>query len=475
MFDIPTSPLRRAAAAALALIVLAGCSTADVAADDVTSGAATSDDAGAVVSTGSFGAVGTLDSETAHSIELEFDDDDYTAMLATYTSTGDKEWIEATITIDGETYEQVGIRLKGNSSLRAVGSNDDPATIPWLIKLDKFVDGQNHDGLTDLVVRSNSTETAINEAVALELLEAAGLASQDAISVAFSVNGGDAALRLVIEHPDDTWMSEEFGDDGALYKAESTGDYSYRGDDPDAYDDVFDQEAGDDNADLGPLIDFLQFVNESDDETFAAELDEWLDVDAFATYLAMQDLIGNFDDIDGPGNNSYLFYDTEAERFTVVAWDHNLAFGVQNVGDGGPGQMPGGGERPGMGDLPEPGDTPDMGDLPEPGNMPDGGDLPEPGGLPDMGDRPQRPGGDTGAGGGDPMGGSNVLVERFTAVDEWSRLVDERTTELRAALYDSGLATDIVATWTETVVSTGLVDQATADADAAQILAMVGS
>ena len=92
-----------------------------------------------------------------------------------------------------------------------------------------------------------------------------------------------------------------------------------------------------------------------------------------------------------------------------------------------------------------------------------------------MGDRPQRPGGDTGAGGGDPMGGSNVLVERFTAVDEWSRLVDERTTELRAALYDSGLATDIVATWTETVVSTGLVDQATADADAAQILAMVGS
>ncbi|MEZ5295251.1 MAG: CotH kinase family protein [Ilumatobacteraceae bacterium] len=428
--------VRRSAVVALvSLVALTGCGAAAV-------GGSVS--AGDDVAVSALGAVGSLDSSVAHTISVEFDEDDYAATLATYVSTGEKEWIEATVTIDGETYEQVGIRLKGNSSLRAVSADDDPATIPWLIRLDEYVDGQSHDGLTDLVVRSNSTDTSINEAVALELLEAAGLASQDAIAVAFSVNGGDTTLRLVIEHPDDTWMSEEFDDDGALYKAESTGDYSYRGDDADAYDDVFDQEAGDDNADLDPLIDFLQFLNESDDETFATELEEWLDVDAFATYLAMQDLIGNVDDIDGPGNNSYLYYDTATERFTVVAWDHNLAFGVENVGDGGgPGQMP-------------------------------GGDA-----MPDVGERPQRPegaldgNGGPGGGFGGPMSGTNVLVERFTAVAEWSRLVDDRTAELEAALYDSGVASEIVDTWAAIVVSTGLVDQATADADAAQILAMV--
>jgi spore coat protein CotH len=89
-------------------------------------------------------------------------------------------------------------------------------------------------------------------------------------------------------------------------KAESGGDYSYRGDDPAAYEDVFDQEAGEDNADLMPLIEFLEFLNESDDATFAAEIATRLDVDGFATYLAMQTLLDNFDDIDGPGNNSYL-------------------------------------------------------------------------------------------------------------------------------------------------------------------------
>ena len=35
---------------------------------------------------------------------------------------------------------------------------------------------------------------------------------------------------------------------------------------------MFDQEGGKDVADLTPLIEFLAFINESDDATFAAEL-----------------------------------------------------------------------------------------------------------------------------------------------------------------------------------------------------------
>ena len=59
---------------------------------------------------------------------------------------------------------------------------------------------------------------------------------------------------------------------------------------------------------------------------------EHLDLDAFATYLAFQDLISNADDINGRGNNSYLHYDVETDMFTVVNWDLNLAFGQANVG-----------------------------------------------------------------------------------------------------------------------------------------------
>jgi spore coat protein CotH len=415
------------------------------------------------------GAVGTLDSATTHSISLEFDDSDFDAMISTYTATGEKEWIDATVTIDGVTYEQAGIRLKGNSSLRSItgggppGMTDattdatteiadaeSPETLPWLIKLDKFVDGQSHEGLTELVVRSNSSSTSLNEAVALELLGLAGLASQDAIATGFSVNGSDPVLRLAIDNPEDEWMAEEFDATGALYKAEASGDYSYRGDDPEAYTEVFDQEAGKDNTDLTPLIEFLDFINNSDDETFEAELAERLDVDRFATYLAMQDLLGNFDDIDGPGNNSYLYYDTATGQFTVVPWDYNLAFD-QMPGGVGEGRM--GGGRPPTGDeRPTPPADLDLSEMP--GGLPPGdftvGDFPGPGG-------------------GGMMGGSNILVERFLEVDEWNELYQTRLDELQVSLIDSGLANNILEVWEEIVGATGLVDETTVTNEAVRI------
>ena len=280
------------------------------------------------------------DGSSVHAVTIDVDEDDFATMLATYQDSGEKEWLTADVTIDGQTISDAGIRLKGNSSLRGIDADADPAELPWLIDLDQFVDGQTLDGWEAFVVRSNTTETSLNEAVALTLLDEAGLASEDAVAITFSANDSDTTLRLMVQDLDNTWDDANFDSDGTLYKAESGGDYSYRGDDPESYEDVFDIEAGTD--DFEPLTDFLQWLDESSDEEFADELDEHLDVDAFATYLAFEDLIDNFDDIEGPGNNSFLRYDAETGLMTVVAWDHNLAFGATNGGGEGGGR--GGGE-----------------------------------------------------------------------------------------------------------------------------------
>ena len=62
-----------------------------------------------------------LFSEGVHEIELEFDQDDYDRMIESFQDDGTKEYLDATITIDGTTIEHVGIRLKGNSSLAGIG------------------------------------------------------------------------------------------------------------------------------------------------------------------------------------------------------------------------------------------------------------------------------------------------------------------------------------------------------------------
>jgi spore coat protein CotH len=385
-----------------------------------------------------------------HEFSVEVDEAEYEAMVETYSTTGEKEWIEAVVSIDGVTYEQVGMRLKGNSSLRGLGgfgrgqeggsgSSDQPQTLPWLIRLDEFVEGQNHDGLVELVVRSNNSATALNEAVALDLLEAAGLASQDSAYATFTVNGSNQELRLVMENPDDVWMADAFTSEGVLYKAEATGDYSYRGDGPEAYDEVFDIEAGKDNGDLTPLIEFLDFINNSDDDSFDATLSEYLDVESFATYLALQDLMNNFDDIDGPGNNSYLYYNTETGMFTVVPWDHNLAFGTglgpgRGIGQDPPGE---GGFGPGVGG-------------PFGGRPGGGGPL---GGAEDGG---------TLAGAGGPRGRSNILVERFLANPEWQELYDAAAARLQTELFDNGIGLEILEKWT-TVLESQATNLVTAD------------
>ncbi|MGC4106215.1 MAG: CotH kinase family protein [Thermomicrobiales bacterium] len=376
-----------------------------------------------------------FDPSVVHQVTVTIDQDAYDAMIASYSSTGDKEWVEATVVINGETFEQAGMRLKGNSTLMGLrnggsgrqggmtqnatqaqattdgtpaattdqtttttgGQNrtqggggggmssisaDEPQGLPWLVKLDEFVTDQEYQGLSQFVIRSSNSVTALNEAVALGLLMEAGLASQLAAYVSFSVNGSDSVLRLAIENPKKKWMKAHFSGDGLLFKSEAEGDWSYRGDDPASYTDVFDLEAGDwgsDEKNFAPLTSFLDFINNSEDADFASDLPDRLDVEKFAIYLAMMDLIRNSDDIDGPGNNSYLYTAPDTDQMTVVPWDMNLALsggggfgggGMTMTGDtqrqgGGTGQMPTMSGTPGagtMGQMPTMSGTPVAGD-----------------------------------------------------------------------------------------------------------------
>ena len=431
------------------LMLFTGCSASSQAASDDTTAssnetaqlvtdtdqAATSETADNT-ETGEATDVDLFDSSVVHAISVDFDQAEYDAMIETFTATGDKDWISATVTIDGTTYENVGLRLKGNSSLFGLtaDTSGNPEDLPWLIRLNKFVDGEDHQDYEDIVIRSNSTETAMNEAVAQELLALTGLASQDPIATAFTVNGGETELRLAVENPDEEWYEDNFDDeDGLLYKADSEGDYSYRGEDWESYTDVFDQDVGDD--DLAPLIDFLDFINNSNDATFSAGLADELDVEAFATYLAFQDLIGNADDINGRGNNSYLQFDTTADQFTVVSWDLNLAFNTANVGGG-------------VGDA----------------------DAGRPTGPP-----PDGAGGGAEFGAGGPGEQSNVLVDRFMADTDFAAMYSAKTAELTELLFTSGTVDEVIAQWADVLINGAgeLVSEATVSADAAALISYV--
>lgn len=85
--------------------------------------------------------VDLFDDSVAHTIALDTDQADLAAAIATYDETGDKEYFSTDITSDGIAIDDVGVRIKGNSTLRAVLQGDalsrttgisvsDPSTFP---------------------------------------------------------------------------------------------------------------------------------------------------------------------------------------------------------------------------------------------------------------------------------------------------------------------------------------------------------
>ena len=438
-------PLHRRAIVALAVVglLLTGCSSAATAATSTKVTATTFWNANAV-----------------HSIAITMAKADFTKVVADYRASQTKTWVKVTLKLDGRTFTNVGMRLKGNSSLRSISASATAESLPWLVRLDKYAKTQNLNGMTAFVVRSNTTATALNEAIALELIGAAGLATQRAIATKFSVNGSKPTLRLVIENMDDYWYARNFTGAGLLYKAEATGDYSYRGETATAYDNVFDQETSKGTPNLAPLTAFLKFINQSTDAEFAADLAKYLDVEKFAKYLAIQDLLDNFDDIEGPGNNSYLQFNASTGRMTVVNWDENLAFGQRpgaggfTEGDrtaatGGLGQFPAGqaptGQAPTgqIGQFPgvdtRTATAPPTGQFPTDGRRPPGFDTSTSGAPPQFGEAPNN-----GRGG---FGKGNILAQRFRANTGFAKLITDASVALKAKLYTSGYADKVLTRW----------------------------
>ena len=415
---------------AVGTVALTGCASLQAVGSQGTSSAS----AGGVTN-------GYLAADSLHSVEITVDQSAYQEMIAAYTSNQTKNWIEATVTVDGVAHEKAGLKLKGNSSLQGISADTAPQKLPWLVRFDKFVDGANHDGMTRMVIRAGATTSALNEAVALDLLATTGLASEKAAHISLSVNGSDPVLRLTCQDLDESWVGQNFDVAGLLYKAESTGDYTYRGTDESAYKDVFDQETGE--ANLAPLIEFLQFINESSDADFQSGLAQRVDVDKMVTYLAFEDLIDNFDDITGPGNNSFLWWAEQANQMTVVAWDHNCAFGLKpgaGVGQrwrGDGGQPPGGGGQP-------------------PGGA--GGQQP-----PDAGQQP-------GDGGGRGTR-ANALVDRFNSLLDGEAKVSAERDRLRQELYTSGVAQTILDARAKVLTDQAgsFIEQSSVEADAQRI------
>lgn len=365
--------------------------------------------------------VAVLDDSIVHRIEVLMADDAYDKMISTYQQTGLKEYFKVDVIIDGIRINEVGIRLKGNASLRTsvgggmggpgggrniqggfpdrqgfqqqlpqdgqlpglpggrempegfqmpnpeefpqdgqvppmlenqlreipenfqipgnqefermnpFGSTGGEVKIPYMIKFNEFIEGQTYQGYTTIALRTygaSSDAALLQEPLTNYIARIAGIPATNTAFTGFKINEEDEKLYVISELVNQVYLNQNFSNpNGILYKAELGSTLNYKGDDPSSYADSFTQQTRKNDADLLPLISFMKFLEESDDQAFESELPEWLDVDSFATYLAVNALVVNTDSMIGMNNNFYLYYDDVAGIFSVLIWDANESFG----------------------------------------------------------------------------------------------------------------------------------------------------
>jgi hypothetical protein len=279
-------------------------------------------------------------------------------------------WAPATVRFNGRTWENVGLRFKGNSSLRSSWSGGTDK-LPFKLDFDEFEDGhpeiknQRFYGFKQLSLANNwGDQASMREALTYELLEELGMVAARTGFYEVVLDHGDGAQNLglytVIEVIDDTVIRREFKDpSGNIYEAEGPSASLARGTEG-AIQASFEVESNESKANWSDIRELHSVLHSptrvSDPGTWRATLESVFDVDVFLRWLAFSALIQHWDTYGAMTHNYYLYNDPGRDRLTWISWDHNLVMGAGGGGrapaGNAPAGNPGGGGAGGRGNVP---------------------------------------------------------------------------------------------------------------------------
>lgn len=256
-------------------------------------------------------------------------------------------WVSATIQFGDETWENVGIRFKGNSSLRSSWSSGN-LKIPFKLDFDQFeeeypaTEDQRFYGFKQLSFSSNFSDSSyLREKVTADIFRDAGVPSAQTAFYAVYLDNGSGVeymgLYTAVEVIDDTVIETQFSDDsGNVYKPEGScatfaaGTFNQE---------CYDKETNQDEADYSDVTSLLEVLHSNlrltDSATWRNELESVFNVDEFINYLAVNTVVQNWDTYGVMSHNYYLYNDPESGLINWIPWDNNMALQSGPGGNGG--------------------------------------------------------------------------------------------------------------------------------------------
>lgn len=251
-------------------------------------------------------------------VKITIDEEDYEEMIENAMS---EEYVVADIDYNGYQYQDVGIRPKGNSSLKDVASsNAETKRFSLKVNFDYYVDEQNLYGISKINLNNiYSDPSMMAEYISYEMLDALDAEASRTTYVALYINDVYFGLYLAVEQVDESFLEDRYGDaTGELYKPEmgAGSDLNYISDDPDDY--MLEPESGAYSNDKD-IINLMKVIEEGGD------LETVLNVDSFLKYLAVSTITVHLDAYQGGMFHNYYLYNHNG-IFEWITWDLNMSF-----------------------------------------------------------------------------------------------------------------------------------------------------
>ncbi|MCI9586542.1 MAG: spore coat protein CotH [Oscillospiraceae bacterium] len=319
-----------------------------------------------------------FDTTRVHTIDIVMDDwDDFIETCQ------NEEYSPCNVVIDGESYKNVGIRAKGNTSLSSVAAMGS-SRYSFKIEFDQYDSTKSYHGLDKLCLNNLIQDnTMMKDYLTYQMMNAFGVPSSLSSFVYITVNGEDWGLYLAVEGVEEAFLQRSYGNDyGELYKPDSMSLGGGRGNgrdfDPNDFTAPLDGEGGNTPAPSGQKPDFgsfdssamfgggggfgfgsasdvkLQYIDDDPDSysnifnsaktdvsktdqarliaslkslSSYEDLEEVLDMEAVLRYFVVHNFVVNGDSYTGSMIHNYYLYEKDG-RLSMIPWDYNLAFGT---------------------------------------------------------------------------------------------------------------------------------------------------
>ena len=246
--------------------------------------------------------------------------------------TTEPDYVQSTVKFKGKTWQHVGFRLKGNSTLTSAWRSG-IYKLPFRLNFDKFEDvqpsvkNQKFYGFKDLSfspgVKDNSL---IREKMGSDIFRKAGIPSAQSafykVYIDFGMGLKYCGVYCALELPDDKMIIQQLGEDaGNLYKPESKLATFVQTE--------FEKKNNELAGDFGDVSRLVKALQNGSRTTNAAAwrtgLEAVFNVDHFTKYLAINNSIVNWDTYGVMAHNYYL-YNHSGKGLIWIPWDNNESF-----------------------------------------------------------------------------------------------------------------------------------------------------